>query len=192
MKTFYVVSGFMRTGTSMMMKALEAGGLKTAYNKARDAMNTQQGDNDYQPNEGGFYELTRQEYLSPDFPMNIDGNLFKCLSGGMPRLPNGKYKIVFMMRDPEEIRQSFEAFFHGSKLPNIQNYHKMMERVLGIMDVRTDMDVTVFQYRDVLADPIKHFTQLKEAGWPIDAQKAATIVEPTKCRFRKELLIPGV
>jgi len=27
-KILYVVSGFMRTGTSMMMKALETGGLK--------------------------------------------------------------------------------------------------------------------------------------------------------------------
>ncbi len=51
----YLVSGDMRTGTSMMMQALEAGGLEAVYNENRDRMNQQYGDKDYQPNGGGFY-----------------------------------------------------------------------------------------------------------------------------------------
>ena len=49
----FIVSGFMRTGTSMMMKCLEAGGLEAVFNPTRERMNKDFGDEHDQPNEGG-------------------------------------------------------------------------------------------------------------------------------------------
>ena len=49
-KILYVVSGFMRTGTSMMMKALEAGGLKVKYKQSREEMRKSFADKYYDPN----------------------------------------------------------------------------------------------------------------------------------------------
>jgi len=40
--TLYVVSGFMRTGTSMMMRALEAGGMDASYRQSRETMRQHQ------------------------------------------------------------------------------------------------------------------------------------------------------
>ena len=57
----YIVSGFMRTGTSMMMKALEAGGLEAAYQQSREAMRKRYADEHYDPNVGGRYELRRRD-----------------------------------------------------------------------------------------------------------------------------------
>src|SRR5262245_35102181 len=109
--TVYIVSGFMRSGTSGFMKALEAGGMEAVYNPDRDKMNDQYGDEEYKINDGGFYELSRAEYAHPDFPDNYDGKLVKCLFGGMLHLKASKNvkEIVFMRRPIDEIARSYEA-----------------------------------------------------------------------------------
>ena len=57
--TTYFVSGFMRSGTSMMMACLEAGGMDVAHREQRNQMLEQYSDENYSPNEGGLYELSR-------------------------------------------------------------------------------------------------------------------------------------
>ena len=82
-KTLYVVSGFMRTGTSMMMKALEAGGLDACYKQSREEMKNRYADEHYDPNIGGLYELERKDYQKPNFPRDYEGKLIKCLNKGI-------------------------------------------------------------------------------------------------------------
>src|SRR5690606_28529169 len=83
----YVVSGYMRCGTSMMMEALQAGGLEAAYSERRDVeMNERWGEPGYLPNER-YFELDRHDYRRPDFAQAFDGKLVKCLFGGAIRLP---------------------------------------------------------------------------------------------------------
>lgn len=190
--TVFCVSGFMRTGTSMMMKCLEAGGLDAAFNPSRDNMNARHGDENYKPNPGGFYELDRKEYQQLGFPNMYKGKLLKCLFGGLSSFVAGDYKIVFMMRDPEEIRQSYEGFFGMKAPPVLKNYQEAMGYIIGIVQARTDMDITIFQYREVLADPLKHFQILKDSGFPIDVEKATAVVDPEQCRFRREILMEGI
>ena len=72
-KTLYVVSGFMRTGTSMMMKALEAGGLEACYRQSREEMRLRFADEHYDPNVGGLYELEREDYREKGFPRKYEG-----------------------------------------------------------------------------------------------------------------------
>jgi len=72
-----VVSGFMRTGTFMMMKALQAGGLDASYSQSRDTMKDRWKDEHYDPNIGGLYELNRKEYKQKNFPRQFDGRLIK-------------------------------------------------------------------------------------------------------------------
>jgi len=188
MKTTYIVSGFMRTGTSMMMQALAEGGLEPAYNPVRDKMNKDFGDNDYQPNPGGFYELTRQDYRQPGFPHQFEGKLIKCLFGGLPRMAVGNYKVVFMMRDPEEIRQSYESFFNKPAPPILNQYDQIMKDSIDMLKNRKDTEVIVFEYRKVVEDPLEHFRILKRNEWDIDVNKAAASVNPELCRYRLEEL----
>ncbi len=190
--TVYIVSGFMRTGTSMMMRALEKGGMDARYSRARDRMNAKFGDDFYRPNAGGFYELDRHHYREFGFPRKWKGCLIKALYGALWRMVAGKYKIVFMRRDPEEIRQSYEAFFQKEPPRVLKNYSAVMDSATDMLKVRTDVGLTEFQYRDVVRDPLVAFQRLVGNGWPIDAHKAASIVDPQQCRFRIENLDVGV
>jgi hypothetical protein len=195
----YVVSGFMRSGTSMMMNALINGGLEAAFAPERNEMNNQYGDEWYQPNSGGFFELTREEYKHEDFPLMYDGKLIKCLMGGLSRFPVHEYKVIFMKRDPEEIRQSIDAFFNPpeeqrEKMRDFleNHYEKRAERHIDQLMNRRDTEVVVFNYRDVVEEPLEHFRTLTVCDWPIMMHRAAATVNPSSCRFKKEELTIGV
>ena len=99
----HIVSGFMRSGTSMMMRALESGGMDACYRGSRDDLIEKHSDEHYSPNPA-LYELERKDYRDPNFPDGYEGKLIKCLAPGMFRLKVGEYRIIFMRRDYEEIR----------------------------------------------------------------------------------------
>lgn len=191
--TVFMVSGYMRTGTSMMMRALEAGGLTAAYRESRDLFRKSYADDLYDPNAGGLYELEVADYRALDFPVKYRGQLVKCLLAGkvhlavVPRL-----KVVFMRRDFEEIRQSYQAFFDRDLPAKAELVLQTIEDAVAQLHNRRDCDVNVFWYRDVLRQPAAHFTLLHESGWPIDVAKAAAIVDEKQCRFRRESLIEGI
>lgn len=178
----YIVSGFMRSGTSMMMRALEAGGLEAVYSTKRDTeMNARWGDPDYLPNDS-YYELDAEDYLRGDLEQRYPGKLVKCLWGGVLRLPPGDYRVVFMRRPAAEIRVSLLAFF-GSDYAARQfpDLDKAMDGVIEILrDRRSFRSVDVLQYRDVLSDPVAAFASLQ---WPIDVAKAAAVPQAEKARF---------
>lgn len=192
-KTVYVVSGFMRTGTSMMMKALEAGGMDVCYKQSRDEMKDKFADKSYDPNVGGLYELEREDYQKLDFPVGYQGKLIKALAMGVPRmLPmNDGIRVVFMRRDPEEIRQSFMAFFN--KNIDVENLDERMEYIIRRIENRKDVkSVDVFWYRKVIESPQKYFVILREHGWDIDIEKASLVVDSKYCRYKAEDLTVGI
>lgn len=193
-KTLYVVSGFMRTGTSMMMKALEAGGLDSEYKQSRDEMKERFADEHYNPNIGGLYELEKVDYLQPTFPQKYKGKLIKGLNrcvSNMAVMPDG-IRVIFMMRDPEEIRQSYEAFF-GQSLSNITNYERNMKIYINQIKNRKDvLSIHVFRYRDVINNPLKYFKILEKTGWKINSERCVQVIDEKYCRFKKEILTKGI
>lgn len=192
--TLYIVSGYMRSGTSMMMRALEAGGMETVSRESREEFRRKFSDDKYDPNEGGLFELSQEDLKAADFPQKFKGKLIKCLVGGplfkmcvMPQI-----KIIFMRRDPEEIRQSFQAFFNQSMFIPEKSFTDYMEKVVAVLRNRRDTEVVVLNYREVVENPVKYFAELKEQGWPIDPEKSALVVNPKLHRFRKENITPGI
>lgn len=181
----HVVSGFMRSGTSMMMQALEAGGMEAVYSKRRDEeMNARWGDAEYKPNDS-YYELDHEDYLRGDLGQRYDGKLVKCLWGGVLRLPPGDYRVVFMRRPAAEIRTSLLAFF-GSDYAARQfpDLDKMLDTVIDILrDRKSFRSVDVLRYREVLDNPFAAFTKLRNSGWPINVRAAAQIPARDKARF---------
>ena len=178
----------------MMMKALEAGGLSASYRQSREIMRKRFADAVYDPNIGGLFELERQDYASFGFPKQYNGKLIKALNNGVPRMavmPDG-IKVVFMRRDSEEIRQSYNAFFNG----DMKNTHMLNEKMEDIKEkIKNRKDVISFHefyYRKVVENPVKYFNILANDGWPINSQIAASIVDPKYCRFKKELLEEGI
>ena len=186
----YIVSGHPRTGTTMLMQMGEAGGLEVYKSPERDVWAAKFGDREYSPNRRGLYELLddpRQRFLRDPTPH--EGKLVKILYKDVVKLAVRAYRVVFMERDFEEIRQSFFAFLGQPIGLTEDSYHRAMDYSKGILRQRRDVELKVLWYRDVVDDPVTALTSL---GWPIDIGLAAAVVDPAQCRYRAEDLQRGV
>jgi hypothetical protein len=99
-----VVSGLPRTGTSMMMRMLEAGGIGVMSDATRGA------DID---NPNGYFELERIKNLEtePDksYLREARGRSVKAISFLIKDLPDeNEYRVIFMRRDLDEVLASQE------------------------------------------------------------------------------------
>ena len=98
----YVVSGVPRSGTSMMMRMLEAGGIAPYTDGTRTA------DID---NPEGYYELERVKGLETDpdkgWVRQARGRALKVISFLLRQLPEeNDYRIVYMRRNLDEVLRS--------------------------------------------------------------------------------------
>jgi hypothetical protein len=184
----YVVSGFMRSGTSMMMKALEAGGMAVARSLQRDVDLNRRfadvaGPEPFVPNEE-YYELDEPVHLVPDFPLAYDGHLVKALYYSLPLLPTWEYRIIFMRRKAADIRTSMLAAFNDQRSmawsePTLDANLDRLTEVLR--DRRSVKTLDVVQYEDVLSDPLR---VLQALDWPINATAAAQVPRHSDRRFK--------
>lgn len=191
----YVVTGHPRSGTSMTMAALEAGGIPAAYSAMRNQRLGLRSDQKSGFNSIGSYELTQCE-LEQHFPQAFDGHAVKLVWAWLHFLRRYEpgYHVIMLLRDPEEVRQSFEASV-SLRLKRTQiakNYAHNQDAAFQL--IKSHPDVTrynIIEYAKVVAEPVRWFRFLRLSGIPIDADKAASIVDPNLYRFRRELLVEG-
>jgi predicted AlkP superfamily phosphohydrolase/phosphomutase/tetratricopeptide (TPR) repeat protein len=125
-KTFVLVSGLPRSGTSLMMQMLEAGGLPAMTDQERTA------DVD---NPRGYYEWEAIKQIAKkpellDDPA-VEGRAIKCISMLLPALPEKhQYKVIFMLRPIAEVVASQQAMTNrlGTKGANLES--EQLERGL--------------------------------------------------------------
>jgi hypothetical protein len=103
-KAIVVVSGLPRSGTSMMMRMLDAGGLPILSDGERTA------DVD---NPKGYFELERIKYLEKETDKSYlregRGKAVKAISFLIKDLPDeNDYRVIFMRRDLDEVLTSQE------------------------------------------------------------------------------------
>lgn len=194
----YIVSGMMRSGTTCMMRALEAGGMTVASSPERDQMAAVHADEHYQPNpDSKLYEVPLKEYGNVDFPLAYQGKVIKVMLWGLDSLavnPDG-YRVVIMRRDPEEIRQSYEAFFgHPLRHPWMTEYEQRIERAHAMLANRLDvLCVDTIHYHSVINNPDQIFDSLRRRNcWKINSEAAAATIDPDLYRFRRERLTVGI
>lgn len=185
----------------MMMTCLKAGGIDPAMSVRRDESTQGWNDKYYKPNPESLYELMPEQVEETGFPQMCGGKSVKILGKTLNGISVGKhkYKIIFMLRHPEEIRQSSQAFL--SRAPAIvckrpmdfdAPYYAVMEDIVDIAKQRRDVvDLVTLNYRDVVRDPVPVFEDLAERGWPIDPKAAASVVDAKYYRFRLERLAVG-
>jgi len=94
-----VVSGLPRSGTSLVMQMLKAGGLEPFTDAVREA------DED---NPKGYFEHERVKELQGDADKvwleNAAGRVIKIISHLLPELPSGlRYQVIFVRRNLDEI-----------------------------------------------------------------------------------------
>lgn len=184
----YIVSGHPRSGTSMLMAALKAGGLRVHSSAQREMGNVVPGERSYVPNRGGLMEPSKAEMQIPGWPRMHDGCALKVVTPFLNRLAVHDYRVVFMRRDPEEIRQSCRAAF-GVSLTCERIEQECEESLLSLRNRRDVRDMQLLSYADVLASPEEAIGSL---GWPVDAAYAAQIVDVEQYRFRRPRLVAGL
>jgi len=150
-----IVSGLPRSGTSMMMKMMEAGGVPVLTDHIRTA------DED---NPKGYYEFERVKNLKNDkdwLPEAV-GKVVKIISFLLFDLPPGyKYRVIFMRRDLDEVLASQRNMLIRRGEPTDEQndermqeiYEKHLKQVAGWMVENPDIQVEYVDYRDVIARP---------------------------------------
>ncbi len=182
----YVVSGYMRSGTSMMMEALKAGGMDIYYSQRHEDMMLSRHSDPSLPYTANahFYEPSREDMKRQDFINAFDGKVIKVLSPYLPYLPIGAYKIVYMNRNLSSIFRSYLAAIHTRGMDDSpEDFAKNIQRIKDIVkDRRSTKDFVEVNYEDVLKTPVNVFRSLLLCGWHLDVEAAAKVPDMNKRR----------
>jgi len=187
-KPVYIVSGYMRSGTSMMMKALIQGGMAARYSTEKDSiLNERYEGSDYHPNPEGFYELGPKDFESPLFPSDYRGFLIKALHWRLKILPPFCYNVVFMLRNPKEIEVSYLKMFRHRPPFVLEKYESFVAETLELLESRKDMTVTTVWHHDMIEQPEIVMNTLISRGFPVaDPENAIKAVNPKLYRSKPQ------
>jgi hypothetical protein len=152
-----VVSGLPRSGTSMMMRMLEAGGLEILSDGERSA------DID---NPKGYFELERIKNLEHETDKSYlraaRGKAVKVISFLVKELPDeNDYRVLFMRRDLDEVLASQQKMIDrlGSEDSGAaasamkEAFRNDIARVRVLSRTRSNFELCEIRYRDAVADP---------------------------------------
>jgi hypothetical protein len=191
-ETIYIVTSLHRSGSSMMMRCLEAGGIEAVCDKSADStLNDWLGSDGYPPNPNGFYQSPRDLLQRQDFVEYMSGKVVKIYLTNLKNLPPANYKVIFMRRNKNEILASMLKITKGKdagrEQRNVENSETLIPNILSELATRQDMSFVQVNFAQVVKNPLLEFAKLKNNfGIPIDIQAAASMVEPSLYRFKLE------
>jgi hypothetical protein len=151
---FVLVSGLPRSGTSLMMQMLRAGGMELMHDGKREA------DID---NPEGYWEWEDIKNL-PKRPLLIEqahGKATKVISALLPSLPpKHKYKIIFMTRPVQEVVASqWQMLEHKGTNPKTEREHletaqqKHALEILTLLRKHPRVSLLEIEYPELVRDP---------------------------------------
>ena len=182
-----IVSGLPRSGTSMLMKMLAAGGLPPLTDGIREA------DAD---NPGGYYEFEKVKQLEKDTTWleSAKGKAVKVISQLLDQLPLHKsYKIVFALRQMDEILASQRAMLarRGQPCDQVSDaemaaaFGRHLSAVQQWLAEHPQMEVLYVNYAAVLRDPFAASHEIKAfLARPLDVRQMASVVDEGLYRQR--------
>jgi len=185
-----VVSGLPRSGTSLMMQMLTAGGIPPLT----DALRTADDDNPR-----GYFELEKVKQLRQDksWIPQARGKVVKIIHLLLMELPADQdYRVVFMQRDLNEITKSQSVMLERSgkagaamsadKLAGI--YTAQLATVKKWLADRSSFKVLEVPYSDLIANPLKHAKSINIfLGGSLDESAMVAAVDPNLYRNRATL-----
>lgn len=185
-----IVSGLPRSGTSMMMKMLDAGGIPPFTDNLRTP------DED---NPKGYYEYERVKKLpegDTEWLKEAKGKAVKVISALLEHLPDEyQYKILFMRRNMDEILASQRQMLIRSGKPTDKVsdeqmaalYHKHLAKVETWLQEKPNMSVLYVDYNAMLKDARPHLEQINRfLDNCLDIEKMAQVIDPNLYRQRNE------
>lgn len=188
-KSVVIVSGLPRSGTSMMMKMLEAGGQAILTDNLREADAN---------NPKGYYEFERVKNMKDGdlaWMSEAVGKVVKIVTGLIMFLPSGyNYKIIFMRRDLNEILSSQKKMLGrlGKEDDNIPDnkmakvYEEHLKEVRGWLIRQPNIETLYVNYNSMVKDPTEALNKINDfLGGGMDVSVMSAVVDKELYRERK-------
>jgi hypothetical protein len=163
-KYITVVSGLPRSGTSMMMAALKAGGMPLVTDNLRTSDEN---------NPKGYYEFERVKKLPKGDKAWLESSLgkaVKIISVLLEYLPKKySYRVIFMERDIDEILNSQQRMLErtGKKVASSvedeimrKSYEEHLTGKKNWLEKKSNFRTLYLSYNDVLQDPMIEFDRV--------------------------------
>jgi hypothetical protein len=183
-----VVSGLPRSGTSVMMQMLHAGGLPAVTDQIRTP------DDD---NPRGYFEFERVKQVKADktwLPGAV-GKVVKMVHMLLYDLPpEYQYRVIFMRRNLEEVVASQRVMLQrqgklGAAIPDaqlIRIFDDQVAKVLKWLDAQPNFRTLQVVYPELIADPRGNAQRIDEfLGGGLDVDAMAGAVDPKLYRNRR-------
>jgi len=184
-----VVSGLPRSGTSMMMKMLEAGGVQVVTDKLRIAD---------QNNPNGYYELERVKQLKDgdlSWLEDARGKVVKIITALITHLPASyPYKVIFMQRDLLEVLASQRKMLGRLGKPEdkvddeqmAKIYQGHLRNVEAWLKRQSNIELLYTNYNEMIKDPAGPVQRVNQfLGDGLDTQAMLGVINKDLYRERK-------
>lgn len=181
MNDIILVSGLPRSGTSMMMQILEAGGISilTDYQRTPDPSNPR-----------GYYEFERVKKLKAgdvDWVNDARGKAVKVISDLLELLPAGQtYRVIFMERQIEEVLASQRAMLirRGENAQGVSDeqmarlYSRHLARVKEWLSQQPNVQLLCVSYNEILRDPQTHLDSINRfLGGSLNVERMMGVID---------------
>jgi hypothetical protein len=188
-KVIVIVSGLPRSGTSMMMKMLEATGLEILTDNLRTA-------NENNPK--GYYEFERVKGLKAgdfDWLSEAQGKVVKVISALLEYLPNQyPYQIIFMRRNMDEILSSQRQMLirdgkqddpvNDGKLAELYENH--LKKTETWLEQQPNIHTLYISYNQILGDPEPDLNRINQfLGGNLNMKAMLQVVDQNLYRERR-------
>ncbi|UCD45473.1 MAG: sulfotransferase [Candidatus Bathyarchaeota archaeon] len=182
-----IVSGLPRSGTSMMMAMLQAGGMEVLTDEIRKA------DED---NPGGYFEFERVKQVKEDrsWLPGARGKVIKMISALLDKLPSSHhYKVVFMERNIDEVLASQMQMLvrRGEPTDAVGDdemrtlFHKHLRQMREWLEDQPNFAVLYVSYNDTLEKPRENSEKVNDfLGGTLDVDQMVSVVDKGLYRQR--------
>ncbi len=179
-----IVSGLPRSGTSLMMQMLAAGGMRVQADELRPADTH---------NPRGYYEDRRVKSLDVDntWVAEADGAALKVVSLLLYELPDDlQYRVLFMRRNLEEVLGSQQKMLatRPEAAPTTDmrlHFERHLERLSDWLPRQKHLEFLEIDYRSVIDD--SHAVAVSVASFveqDLEIDAMASVVDPSLYRQR--------
>ena len=187
--TINIVSGLPRSGTSLMMQMLEAGGQDIFTDQSREADES---------NSKGYYEHDAVKNLEKksQFLVEAVDQTVKVIANLVPYLPSKyRYKIVFMNRELMEILQSQQKMLirDGKKIKEdvlplglLNKYETTLAKTKQWMSAQRNIEFIEINYSDILHAPFEQSLKIHQFfSDDLNPEAMSTVPDPKLYRERR-------
>jgi len=188
-ESLIVVTGLPRSGTSLLMQMLAAGGMAILSDGLREA------DED---NPRGYLEFEPVKNLLEDSKWLFEGRgkAVKIVAPLLAGLPRGlACRVILSERDPEEVLDSQERMLVRRNQPPAatperrrmlkEEYARMLGRVKAMLARRPGTQLLVIEHSHAISDPLATAEKLNRfLGGGLEVAKMAALIDPTLHRDR--------